>query len=115
MAMSPGRLSDDQCEKDWIWEREVETASVDEVQRLGGAAWDRQYRRLREAQPNARVILMTAYGYDPSHTIVKARQDGLRFVLFKPFRVDQLLTALESPDGVPPAPSAETKTEVVQA
>src|SRR5207253_3207692 len=39
------------------------------------------YRRLREAQPNARVILMTAYGYDPSHTIVKARQDGLRFVL----------------------------------
>src|SRR5438132_13813454 len=49
MAMSPGRLSDDQCEKDWIWEREVETASVDEVQRLGGAAWDRQYRRLREA------------------------------------------------------------------
>ena len=51
MAMSPGRLSDDQCEKDWIWEREVETASVDEVQRLGGAAWDRQYRRLREASP----------------------------------------------------------------
>ena len=51
MAMSPGRLSDDQCEKDWIWEREVETASVDEVQRLGGAAWERQYRRLREASP----------------------------------------------------------------
>ena len=55
------------------------------------------YRRLREAQPRARVILMTAYGYDPSHSIVKARQDGLRFVLFKPFRVDQLLDALESP------------------
>jgi len=51
MAMSPGRLSDDHCEKDWIWEREVETASVDEVQRLGGAAWERQYRRLREASP----------------------------------------------------------------
>jgi CheY-like chemotaxis protein len=59
------------------------------------------YRTLREAQPRARVILMTAYGYDPSHSIVKARQDGLRFVLFKPFRVDQLLDALESSD--PPA------------
>jgi CheY-like chemotaxis protein/GAF domain-containing protein len=52
------------------------------------------YRRLREAQPQARVILMTAYGYDPSHTLVKARQDGLKHVLFKPFRVDQLLNAL---------------------
>ena len=52
------------------------------------------YRRLREAQPQARVILMTGYGYDPSHALVKARQDGLRHVLFKPFRVDQLLDAL---------------------
>ncbi len=52
------------------------------------------YRRLREAQPKARVILMTSYGYDPSHALVKARQDGLRFVLFKPFRVDQLRDAL---------------------
>jgi CheY-like chemotaxis protein len=57
------------------------------------------YRRLREAQPLARVILMTAYGYDASHSIVKARQDGLRFVLYKPFRVDQLLDALTQPDA----------------
>ncbi|HZT81464.1 MAG TPA: response regulator, partial [Gemmataceae bacterium] len=61
------------------------------------------YRKLREAQPNARVILMTAYGYDPSHSIVKARQEGLRFVLYKPFRVDQLRDALASPDPAPPA------------
>ncbi|HEY7427047.1 MAG TPA: response regulator [Gemmataceae bacterium] len=52
------------------------------------------YRRLREAQPRARVILMTGYGYDPTHALVKARQDGLRCVLFKPFRVDQLRDAL---------------------
>lgn len=55
------------------------------------------YRSLREAVPRARVILMTGYGYDPSHSLVKARQDGLRHVLFKPFRVDQLLDALTSP------------------
>jgi CheY-like chemotaxis protein len=54
------------------------------------------YKRLREAQPQAKVILMTAYGYDASHSIVKARQEGLRQVLYKPFRVDQLLDALES-------------------
>ncbi len=52
------------------------------------------YRKLREAQPQARMVMMTAFGYDASHAIVKARQDGLRFVLFKPFRTDQLIDAL---------------------
>jgi CheY-like chemotaxis protein len=62
------------------------------------------YRRLRQAQPQARVILMTGYGYDPTHALVKARQDGLRFVLFKPFRVDQLRDALATPAS-PPEPA----------
>ena len=66
-------------------------------------------RRLREAQPQARVILMTSYGYDPSHTIVKARQDGLKYVLFKPFRVDQLLNALTFTDGERAAPAKPEK------
>ncbi len=52
------------------------------------------YRALREAQPSARVILMTGYGYDSGHSLVRARQDGLKHVLFKPFRVDQLRAAL---------------------
>ncbi len=72
------------------------------------------FRRLREAQPHARVILMTAYGYDPSHSIVKARQEGLRCVLFKPFRVDQLLEALES-TGAPPPGRTESEPHVVKA
>jgi CheY-like chemotaxis protein/GAF domain-containing protein len=61
------------------------------------------YCKLREAQPQARVILMTAFGYDPSHAIVKCRQEGLRSVLYKPFRVDQMLDALSNPDGQPQA------------
>lgn len=52
------------------------------------------YQKLRTAQPNAQVILMTAFGYDPSHSIVKARQDGLKHVLYKPFRIEQMLAAL---------------------
>ena len=54
------------------------------------------YRALRQAQPTAQVILMTSFGYDGTHSIVKARQDGLRHVLYKPFRVDQLLAALRN-------------------
>ena len=37
------------------------------------------------------VILMTAFGYDPDHSIVRANQEGLSAVLFKPFKVEQLL------------------------
>ena len=38
------------------------------------------------------VILMTGFGYDPNHSIVRASQEGLQAVLFKPFKVDQFLT-----------------------
>ncbi len=41
------------------------------------------------------LILMTGFGYDPGHSIVKARQAGVDLVLFKPFRVDQLLDTVE--------------------
>ena len=40
------------------------------------------------------VILMTGFGYDPNHCIVRASQEGLQAVLFKPFKVDQLLSEL---------------------
>jgi CheY-like chemotaxis protein len=41
------------------------------------------------------LILMTGFGYDPEHSIVKARQAGLKAVLYKPFRLDQLLNTVE--------------------
>jgi DNA-binding response OmpR family regulator/GAF domain-containing protein len=53
------------------------------------------FRRLREAQPNVPIILMTGFGWDPSHSIVKARQEGLQTVLYKPFRADRLMEAVE--------------------
>jgi CheY-like chemotaxis protein len=37
------------------------------------------------------VILMTGFGYDPNHCIVRASQEGLQAVLFKPFKVQQFL------------------------
>jgi CheY-like chemotaxis protein len=51
--------------------------------------------QVRESQENLPVILMTGFGYDPTHSIVKARQQGLKSVLYKPFRVDQLLDEVE--------------------
>jgi two-component system, sensor histidine kinase SagS len=53
------------------------------------------FKRLREVQPNVPVILMTGFGWDPTHSIVKARQEGLQTVLYKPFRVDRLMDAVE--------------------
>ena len=40
------------------------------------------------------------FGYDPGHSIVKARQAGLQAVLYKPFRLDQLLDTVETVMGV---------------
>jgi CheY-like chemotaxis protein len=52
------------------------------------------YSHVREKFPDMPVILMTAYGYDPSHSIVKARTKGLEVVLFKPFKVTMLRKAV---------------------
>ncbi len=61
------------------------------------------YKRLREVQPNAPIILMTGFGWDPSHSIVKARQEGLQTVLYKPFRADRLMEAVEQALRASPA------------
>jgi len=51
--------------------------------------------RLQEILEHVPLVLMTGFGYDPGHSIVKARQAGIDLVLFKPFRVDQLLDTVE--------------------
>ena len=37
------------------------------------------------------VILMTGFGYDPHHSIVRSSQEGLEAFLFKPFQVSLLI------------------------
>jgi len=51
--------------------------------------------KLRELLGTVPLVLMTGFGYDPGHSIVKARQAGIDLVLFKPFRIDQLLDTIE--------------------
>jgi two-component system, sensor histidine kinase SagS len=45
----------------------------------------------RKAYAEIPVILMTGFGYDPHHSIVRASQEGLQAVLFKPFQVERLM------------------------
>lgn len=54
--------------------------------------------KLKEFLDRVPLVLMTGFGYDPGHSIVKARQAGLQAyaVLFKPFRLDQLLNVVET-------------------
>ncbi len=70
------------------------------------------FRRLREVQPGVPIILMTGFGYDPSHSIVKARQEGLQTVLYKPFRADRLMEAVEQAMRLtlPKAPTASASS-----
>ncbi len=45
----------------------------------------------KAARPETRVILITGFGYDPDHAIVRASREGLTGVLFKPFKTEALL------------------------
>lgn len=54
------------------------------------------FAAVRDRSTTTAVILMTGFGYDPHHSIVRARKEGLNAVLFKPFKVDQLLTEIRT-------------------
>jgi CheY-like chemotaxis protein len=53
--------------------------------------------KLQEIMDPVPLVLMTGFGYDPGHSIVKARQAKLPLYgeLCKPFRLDQLLDTIE--------------------
>ena len=53
------------------------------------------YRTAKSIDPDTPVILMTGFGYDPHHCIVRASQEGLQSFLFKPFKATQLMDVLK--------------------
>ena len=54
----------------------------------------------RRLIPGIPAILMTGFGYDPHHSIVRASQEGLQCVLFKPFQLERLLEEVRKALGV---------------
>ncbi len=75
--------------------------------------------RLGDIMHRVPMVLMTGFGYDPGHSIVKARQNGLhpKCVLFKPFRLDQMIDVvktildLNKSDPLRPKSGADGSTE----
>ena len=60
--------------------------------------------RLQTVLSAVPMVLMTGFGWDPGHSIVKARQAGVQLFLYKPFRLDQLLDTVEQVKPVQPSP-----------
>lgn len=52
------------------------------------------FRAAKKYDEHLPVILMTGFGYDPHHSIVRSSQEGLDLFLFKPFNASQLLEAI---------------------
>ncbi len=54
------------------------------------------FRAAKLADQRIPIILMTGFGYDPHHSIVRASQEGLSCVLFKPFQAQKLIDEARS-------------------
>ncbi len=59
------------------------------------------FRGTRDMSPGTPVLLMTGFGYDPNHSIVRSSQEGLQCCLFKPFQASQLLGEVRKALGAP--------------
>jgi CheY-like chemotaxis protein len=51
--------------------------------------------KLREVSDHVPLVLMTGFGYDRDHVRVKCSREGVTLTLYKPFRLDQLVSAIE--------------------
>ncbi len=54
------------------------------------------YWRIKDYDEKLPVIMMTGFGYDPNHVLVRSRQEGLQDILYKPFETEKLVALIES-------------------
>lgn len=79
------------------------------------------YLKLGKLMERVPMVLMKGFGYDPGHSVVKARQAGLhpKGILFKPFRLDQLVdvvtTILQDYGNDKPVVAKDTKASTKNA
>ena len=59
------------------------------------------FRASRELTPKCAFLMMTGFGYDPNHSIVRSSQEGLSNFLFKPFQAQVLLEEVRKAFGAP--------------
>lgn len=51
--------------------------------------------RIKDYDDKLPVIMMTGFGYDPNHVLVRSKVDGLKDIVFKPFDVEKLAALIE--------------------
>jgi DNA-binding NtrC family response regulator len=68
-------------------------AVLTEVRPIDLGGYD-TFKAIRQTRPGVPVAFTTGFGYDAAHSIVKARAEGLKYILFKPFKPDQLVAAV---------------------
>lgn len=51
--------------------------------------------RIKDYDANLPVIMMTGFGYDPNHVLVRSKQEGLQDILYKPFDATKLVALIE--------------------
>lgn len=54
------------------------------------------YWRVKDYDKDIAVIMMTGFGYDPNHVLVRSKVDGLKDVIFKPFDVNKLIGIIDA-------------------
>lgn len=57
------------------------------------------YSQIRNFDDAIPIVMMTGFGYDPNHVLVKAKKDGLHDIIFKPFEVDDLIHMIKKAMG----------------
>lgn len=63
---------------------------VSDIKMPGATGYD-VFAAAKAIDASTQVILITGFGYDPHHSIVRANREGLSSVLMKPFKARQLL------------------------
>lgn len=53
------------------------------------------YKHIRQLDDSVPVVMMTAFGYDPNHTVVNAVKKGLKDILYKPFDIEDLFELIK--------------------
>jgi CheY-like chemotaxis protein len=66
---------------------------ISDIRMPDGNGYD-VFRSAKELSAALPVILITGFGYDPDHCTVRAAEDGVAALLFKPLKAAQLLEAV---------------------
>ena len=77
------------CAKQMIDQKRYDLI-ISDIKMPGATGYD-VFSHARAQQGDVKIIFITAFGYDPHHSIVKANKEGLSAVLIKPFKAKQLL------------------------